>query len=85
MPQARIGVRYGKMKNVDLTGDLDGTAVDGQGFNPSQRTVMLDWTNSEYSRIRLQVGEEERSQGNNDQQIILQYIMSFGAHGAHNY
>jgi hypothetical protein len=85
MPQARIGVRYGQMKNVDLTGDLDGTAVDGQGFNPSQRTVMLDWTNSEYSRIRLQVGEEERSQGNNDQQIILQYIMSFGAHGAHKY
>ena len=73
------------MKNVDLTGALNDTAVDGQGFNPSQKTVMLDWTNSEYSRIRLQLGQEERSAGNNDDQIILQYIMSFGAHGAHKY
>lgn len=85
MPQARVGVRYSKMTSADLTGALDGTAVDGAGFNPSQMNVMFDWTNSEYSRIRLQLGSEKLSEGNEDDQIILQYLMSFGAHGAHNY
>jgi Sec-independent protein translocase protein TatA len=85
MPQARVGVRYSEMSNVDLTGALDGTAVDGAGFKPTQLNLMFDWTNSEYSRIRLQLGSEELSTGNEDDQIILQYLMSFGAHGAHKY
>ena len=85
MPQARVGVRYSEMSNVDLTGALDGTAVDGAGFKPTQLNLMFDWTNSEYSRIRLQLGSEELSAGNEDDQIILQYLMSFGAHGAHKY
>jgi len=85
MPQARMGLRYSEMTNVNLIGALDGTAVDGAGFKPTQMNLMFDWTNSEYSRIRLQLGQEKRSAGNNDDQIILQYIMSFGAHGAHKY
>lgn len=86
MPQARVGVRYAKMTTADIVGGtLDGTVVDGDGFNPTQMDVMFDWTNSEYSRIRLQFGQEEVTRGENDDSIILQYIMSFGAHGAHKY
>jgi hypothetical protein len=44
---------------------------------------MADWTNSEFSRIRLQYGYEESSAGQADNQAILQYIMSIGAHPAH--
>jgi hypothetical protein len=61
------------------------STIDGDGFNPSQTDIMFDWTNSEYSRIRLQIGQEEVAPGANDDSIILQYIMSFGAHGAHKY
>jgi hypothetical protein len=86
MPQARVGVRYAAMNSEDIVGGgLDGTVVDGGGFNPTQTDVMFDWTNSEYSRIRLQFGQEEVTRGQNDDSIILQYIMSFGAHGAHKY
>ena len=46
---------------------------------------MLDWTNSEFSRVRLQYNREELAQGQDDDQIMLQYIMSLGAHGAHKY
>ncbi len=86
MPQARVGVRYAAMTSDNIVGGtLDGTVVDGDGFNPTQTDIMFDWTNSEYSRIRLQVGSEEVTRGENDDSFILQYIMSFGAHGAHKY
>jgi hypothetical protein len=46
---------------------------------------MLDWTNSEFSRIRLQYNRAELARGQDDDQFMLQYIMSIGAHGAHKY
>ena len=86
MPQARIGVRHSAMTSNNIVGgNADSTTIDGDGFNPSQTDIMFDWTNSEYSRIRLQIGQEEVAPGANDDSIILQYIMSFGAHGAHKY
>ena len=46
---------------------------------------MTDWTNSEFSRVRLQFNSAELAAGQNDSQFMLQYIMSIGAHGAHKY
>jgi len=46
---------------------------------------MADWTNSEFSRLRLQYNREELSGDQNDNQVILQYIMSLGAHAAHKF
>ena len=46
-------------------------------------TVMGDWTNSEFSRLRLQYNYEELAAGQSDHQLVLQYLMSIGAHGAH--
>jgi hypothetical protein len=46
---------------------------------------MADWTNSEFSRIRFQVNKEDLAANQSDDQVLLQYIMSFGAHGAHKY
>ncbi len=45
---------------------------------------MLDWTNSEYSRIRLQL-DHNNLNGNTENVWILQYIAAFGAHGAHSF
>ena len=45
---------------------------------------MLDWSHSEYSRFRLQyVYDQVLPKSNN--QLLLQYIMSMGAHGAHRF
>ena len=46
---------------------------------------MADWTNSEFSRIRVQYNENHLNSTTDDTQFILQYIMSYGAHGAHKY
>jgi len=45
---------------------------------------MLDWSHSEFSRIRLQAARDLSAREANNQ-IGLQYIHSIGAHGAHGF
>ena len=46
---------------------------------------MLDFSPSEFSRVRLQVARDQAREGVTDNQLFLQYQMSLGAHGAHGY
>jgi hypothetical protein len=46
---------------------------------------MVDWTPSEFSRVRLQVAQSRNEQGFTDNQLFLQYILTLGAHGAHKF
>jgi len=46
---------------------------------------MLDWSPSEFSRLRLQFARDHSRQDATDNQVLLQYIMSLGAHGAHKF
>lgn len=85
LPQWRIGYRYSRLKSPDVPLGLLGSALDSGGYNPDAHAVMADWTNSEFSRVRLQYNHEELARGQEDGQILLQYIMSIGAHGAHKY
>lgn len=84
-PKGRIGIRYSELKSNPVPAGLAGSAIDSGGFNPNAISVMADWTNSEFSRIRLQVNKEDLAANQSDNQVLLQYIMSFGAHGAHKY
>jgi hypothetical protein len=45
---------------------------------------MVDFSNSEISRLRLQ-WNRDRSRPEADTQVFLQYLMSLGAHGAHRF
>jgi hypothetical protein len=45
---------------------------------------MLDYSHSEFSRLRFQVASLDNGQGS-ESQVFLQYIMSLGAHGAHQF
>jgi hypothetical protein len=47
--------------------------------------MMLDYTPSEFSRIRLQWGQSKTQAGVTDNQLFLQYILTMGAHGAHKF
>ena len=73
-PLWRVGMRY--------------DTVDGELDDPdrsSRRTsAMLDWSPSEFSRLRLQY-TNDRVLAETDHQWYLQYIMSIGAHGAHQF
>lgn len=84
-PSWRVGARYSLMNSADAPAGLAGSALDSGGHDPSSVSLMGDWTNSEFGRIRLQYNREELSSGSADNQFILQYTMSLGAHGAHKY
>jgi hypothetical protein len=84
-PAWRIGARYSQMLSTAAPAGLVGSALDPGGHDPHTISVMADWTNSEFGRIRLQYNHEELSSGADDDQLILQYVMSIGAHGAHAY
>lgn len=58
--------------------------LDLDGDDPRRYTVMMDWSNSEFSRLRLQFARSE-SAIDDGNQWGLQYIHSIGAHGAHTF
>ena len=84
MPQWRVGLRYEELSSDALPAAFDGTILDDQGHDPQQVSAMVDWSNSEFSRIRLQYMKDEASPKAADL-YMLQYIVSFGAHGAHSF
>ena len=55
------------------------------GYRPKRTTAMVDWSPSEFSRLRLQYARDESQQGLTDKQVSLQYVMTLGAHGAHRF
>jgi len=81
------------MVNADLDGDLNALDQDEvfeeSGFetsshDPNRWSAMIDWSPSEFSRLRFQYSRDE-SRGVADDQVFLQYITTLGAHGAHRY
>ena len=82
-PQWRVGARYSALSAGDVPAGLVGSALDDDGHDPWAASGMVDWSNSEFSRLRFQYNREELADSQNDNQFILQYIMSIGAHGAH--
>ena len=87
MPRWRSGLRYDRLDpGVAQVGALNaGNVIAGYAFNPSRVSWMLDYSPSEFSRLRLQLAHDGSRQGLADNQLFLQYIMSLGAHGAHSY
>ena len=76
LPRWRIGVRYSELhppSEMEL------------GHDPTAVAAMIDWTNSEFSRLRLQWSRESLTGDERDNQVMLQYIMSLGAHPAHTF
>lgn len=84
-PQWRLGARYSQLNAGDTPTALVGSALDDDGHDPWNAAIMADWSPSEFSRVRLQYGHEKPSRNEEDNQVILQYIMSIGAHPAHGF
>lgn len=82
IPRWRVGVRYEKLQADDLPATFNDSVMDNLDHNPQQLSLMLDWSNSEFSRIRLQYSLDETSPDKSNI-WILQYTVAFGAHGAH--
>ena len=80
----RGGIRHSQVSSDDLSFGFGGTRLDRQDHRPSQNSVMVEWSNSEFSRIRLQYNHDQSLPQSVDI-WTLQYIMSIGAHSAHSY
>jgi hypothetical protein len=91
MPRWRVGVRYDELRSgtfsaIDDNGD-ERSAEFGQlrKHKPKRTSAMIDFSPSEFSRLRLQLSRDEARFDEKDTQIFVQYIMSLGAHGAHRF
>ncbi len=87
IPRWRVGYRYDHLSASNQGSDaviLAEAGLDSEGHTPERSTLMLDYSHSEYSRIRLQVAKDD-SYEDSDTLVFLQYIMTLGAHGAHRF
>jgi hypothetical protein len=92
VPMWRVGYRYDRLDaGTTSIGLVDSGALTAADFpilaayNPTRQTVMVDWSPSEFSRVRLQYAQDKARSDAKDNQVFLQYIVSLGAHGAHKF
>jgi hypothetical protein len=84
MPHWRVGLRTERLSGTPDYGSNTGLVAQDSG-HPTKQSLMFDWSPSEFSRWRFQVAQDRARPGSPDTQWLLQYQMSLGAHGAHNY
>jgi hypothetical protein len=92
-PRWRAGVRYDSLDSgsPDI-GLVSSGTLPPEAFpallpaEPDRISVMLDWSPSEFSRLRAQYAwDDARDAGGRDRQFLLQYLLGIGAHGAHKF
>jgi len=84
-PRWRVGLRYDWLSaDNQVPGLTIPTPLGGDDRDPDRITAMIDFSHSEFSRLRLQYSRDDSSPESDDQ-IVLQYVMSLGAHGAHQF
>ncbi|MEO7775737.1 MAG: hypothetical protein ABIT61_13875 [Steroidobacteraceae bacterium] len=84
MPRWRAGLRYDALQSGTPDTAL-ANFVSLQRASPQRMTVMLDWTLSEFSRLRAQYAWDQTRAEQSDREFRLQYIFAIGAHGAHKF
>jgi hypothetical protein len=81
----RAGLRYEQLDSGtrDFGANAANLVVDS--YRPKKASAMVDYSWSEFSRVRLQIAQDKSMPGVTDNQLTLQYVMSLGAHGAHKF
>ncbi|HYD58494.1 MAG TPA: TonB-dependent receptor [Burkholderiales bacterium] len=94
MPRWRAGARYdrlsrGEVSNAIIASGLGPASGDFpllmSDHDPRRTSLMVDWSPTEFSRLRLQWANDRSAEGMADRQVLLQYIHTLGAHGAHRF
>jgi len=95
-PRWRAGLRYDRLSTsndlvvTSITAGLtpgeviDESGLADAGYDPDRWSAMVDYAPSEFSRLRLQYTRDDTLEETNDI-WVLQYVMSLGAHGAHQF
>jgi hypothetical protein len=85
MPRWRLGLRTEQLDAGTPDYGANGGLYALTGYTPRKTSLMLDFNPSEFSRVRLQLAQDRSRQGATDNQLMLQYQTSLGAHGAHRF
>jgi hypothetical protein len=87
-PRWRFGARIDQLSGDDPGAAWIGTPLYPPASDPRRYSLMVDWSNSEFSRLRFQYTYDsagDSADSGTDNQFGLQYIFSIGAHGAHSF
>lgn len=85
MPRWRVGLRTERLNPGTPDFGINTAALAGSGYRPRKNSLMVDFSPSEFSRVRLQFARDGAREGRPDNQFFIQYQMSLGAHGAHGF
>jgi hypothetical protein len=92
MPRWRVGARYDLLDSGTLKyGPISNGSLSRDDLQqlrehkPERATIMVDFSTSEYARFRLQYSQDKARFDKTDNQVIFQYVVSLGAHGAHKF
>lgn len=84
-PEWRAGLRYEQLNSGTRDFGVNNSNLLIDSYKPKKASAMVDYSWSEFSRVRLQIAQDKSMQGLTDNQLTMQYIMSLGAHGAHKF
>ncbi|MEW6254057.1 MAG: TonB-dependent receptor, partial [Planctomycetota bacterium] len=85
MPGWRTGYRYDRLNPGTLDFGSNPLGFPAAEHRPTRHSLMLDYSPSEFSRLRLQYSKDRSMENQNENQWFVQYIMSLGSHGAHTF
>ena len=92
MPRWRAGIRYDSLDpGTPHVGLINENLLTRESFpalmsaSPERVSVMLDWSPSEFSRLRTQYSWDDAREDLHDRQFVIQYLFGIGAHGAHKF
>jgi hypothetical protein len=83
-PQWSVGVRYAQVNASGVSPLLADTVLDDFGHSPRAETALLEYDTSEFGRLRLQYTHDDAGLKTDDE-LLLQYTVIYGPHGAHRY
>ncbi len=79
-----IGTRYDQVSSDGVSNALAGSTLDPMGRTPHRYSAALTYDTSEFGRFRLQYNDDHSAPWVNHN-VLLNYAVSLGAHGAHQY
>ena len=87
IPRWRVAYRYDHLSHGDVSNEVAAvSSILMAQHDPTRHSAMIDWSPTEFSRLRLQLARDKsRADSPADNQVLLQYIASLGAHGAHRF
>lgn len=85
IPRWRTGYRYDRLDPGSVDFGANPLELATTDYKPTRHSLMLDYSPSEFSRLRLQYSKDDSMEGVREDQWFVQYVHSLGAHGAHRF